>query len=895
MSDLAKQLIEKEKQKKTGRLDLGRCGLKRIPEELFEIKWLKELYFCDSFWDFKKRKWIYSANSGNSNIINIDKLPIGFNQLIQLNRLFFGKATLPKAWRMVDFSKLRDLQSLYRRNNYLCDISMMSKHNGLRYLDLSDNLITDISFLSKLTNLKYLNLSDNIIADINILENLTGLQYLDLRNNEIMDISVLSKLNNLQSSYLSGNQIKQLPKEITDLNIDIKWEEDERDSGIYLEGNPLESPPIEVIEKGRQAVIDYFKQIEEKDKDYIYEAKFIIVGDAGAGKTTLANKIMDPNYPLSERNPSTEGIDVFRWQFDMDNNQPFFMNIWDFGGQEIYHATHQFFLTKRSLYALVADERKENTDFFYWLDIVSLLSDNSPLLIIKNEKHDRMPDVNERQLRGQFTHLKEILPTNFATNKGLDAVVKKIKHYISNLDHVGTALPKTWVNVRKVLEKDDRNYISLDEFLNICEEHGFDEYRYKLQLSGYLHDLGVCLHFQDDPILRQRVILKPEWGTDAVYKVLGHKPVKKNLGWFTTKDLSDIWHEKQYQGMEYELLQLMIKFQLCYEIPGQKGHYIAPQLLTLYQPDFDWEESNNMYLRYTYEYMPKGIITRFIVVMHKWIHVQKYVWRSGVILSKENTKAEIIEYYPTRKITIRVSGHDKKNLMSIVMHELDKIHDSYYGLKYDKWVPCICSQCAGSKEPYFYIHKNLIIRRERQRREIECEKSYEMINVNSLLDDIPQTNDSFLKAPESLGQKKIFISYSHEDEIWKDRLMSHLNPLKNQGLLDIWVDRQISPGGKWDQEIQTAINTANISILLVSPNFLNSKFITQKEVPALLKNEEEQGLIIIPFIIIPCTWNHIPYLSQRNVLPKDGKALSKCENIDDILVDTVDRIVAISV
>jgi internalin A len=57
--------------------------------------------------------------------------------------------------------------------------------------------------------------------------------------------------------------------------------------------------------------------------------------------------------------------------------------------------------------------------------------------------------------------------------------------------------------VRETLEKDTRNYISLDEYLSICQENGFDRLEDKLQLSGYLHDLGVCLHFQDDPLLKK--------------------------------------------------------------------------------------------------------------------------------------------------------------------------------------------------------------------------------------------------------------------------------------------------------------------------------------------------------------------------------------------------------
>jgi GTPase SAR1 family protein len=194
----------------------------------------------------------------------------------------------------------------------------------------------------------------------------------------------------------------------------------------------------------------------------------------------------------------------------MENGQPFRVNIWDFGGQEIYHHTHQFFLTKRYLYVLVADTRKEDTDFYYWLNVVRLLTNNSPLLIIKNEKQDRLREIPENQLRGQFSNFKETLPANLATNRGLSEILSKIRHFISTLPHVGSVLPKTWVKVREVLESDFRNHISLDEYLRICEQNRFKEKKDKLQLSEYLHDLGVCLHFQEDPLLKKTVILKPQ-------------------------------------------------------------------------------------------------------------------------------------------------------------------------------------------------------------------------------------------------------------------------------------------------------------------------------------------------------------------------------------------------
>ncbi|MDJ0899500.1 MAG: COR domain-containing protein [Xenococcus sp. MO_188.B8] len=504
--------------------------------------------------------------------------------------------------------------------------------------------------------------------------------------------------------------------------------------------NPLQEPPLVIATKGVQAIQKYFQQLRKEGKDYIYEAKLIIVGEAGVGKTTLAKKIKNPDYELQQNEESTEGIDVIKWSFPIpDKEREFKVNIWDFGGQEIYHATHQFFLTKRSLYTLVADSRKEDTDFYYWLNVVELLSNNSPLLIIKNEKQDRKREINERALRGQFTNLKETLATNLATNRGLDKILTDIKHHIQNLPHIKDKLPRTWVKVRQALENDAPNYISLQEYFDICQANGFTRLEDKLQLSGYLHDLGVCLHFQDeeDSLLYKTVILKPEWGTDAVYKVLDNKQVINKQGHFTRDDLKNIWHEDKYALVSGELLELMKKFQLCYEIPDSKDTFIAPQLLSENQPEYDWDESNNLILRYAYpDFMPKGIITRFIVIMHQYIEQQKYVWKTRVILNKENTKAEVIENYGKREIRIRVVGNNKRNFLTIITHEIDKINDSYKRWNYRKLIPCNCETCKNSQDPFAYEFNKLLERASNNKLTIECGNlPYHEVQVLGLIDN----------------------------------------------------------------------------------------------------------------------------------------------------------------
>lgn len=165
------------------------------------------------------------------------------------------------------------------------------------------------------------------------------------------------------------------------------------------------------------------------------------------------------------------------------------MNIWDFGGQEIYHATHQFFLTRRSLYILVADDRKEDTNFDYWLRVVELLSGGSPLIIVQNEKQGRRRDVNIGSLRARFENLRDAYTVDLADNRGLEELTKALQRQLEQLPLIGAPLPKTWRRVREALEKDPRDYIGLDEYFALCTEHRFERREDMLQLSGYLHDL----------------------------------------------------------------------------------------------------------------------------------------------------------------------------------------------------------------------------------------------------------------------------------------------------------------------------------------------------------------------------------------------------------------------
>ncbi|MGB7521655.1 MAG: COR domain-containing protein, partial [Spirulinaceae cyanobacterium] len=272
------------------------------------------------------------------------------------------------------------------------------------------------------------------------------------------------------------------------------------------------------------------------------------------------------------------------------------------------------------------------------------------------------------------------------------------------------------------------------DYFALCKRNGVREREEMLQISDFLHKLGICLHFQEDSTLKHIVILRPEWATNAVYAVLKNNKVAAAKGLFTSSDLKEIWQERQYTHMGDELLQLMERFKLCYPIPGLPQHYIAPQLLEFEPPDYDWEEKNNLMLRYEYEFMPKGIITQLIVRLYRWIEQQQIVWRSGVVLNNSRARAEVIETYRPYKgeICLQVSGVQNKELLSVVANEIDQINSSFERIDVSKKIPCNCQECQKDPDPYFFNLETLYRALDKKHYTIDCHKSFEDVNVRSL-------------------------------------------------------------------------------------------------------------------------------------------------------------------
>lgn len=563
----------------------------------------------------------------------------------------------------------------------LLKIIERAAREGQTQLDLSESAITSLPVeIGKLTELTGLDLALNQLTSLpSEIGQLTNLEVLSLHGNQLASVPVeLAKLTKLKGLDLGGNRLTSIPLEIGQLkNLTRLW----------LQDNPLESPPPEVVEQGAKAVLAYLRELAE-EKRALNEAKMLLVGQGSVGKTSLAKRLIEGSYNPQEM--MTQGIKIKAWQATV-KNEKIRLNVWDFGGQEIMHATHQFFLTKRSLYLLVLDSRlsEEENRLEYWLRIIHSFGGESPIIIVGNKIDQQQLDVDQRGLQTKYPQIKAFVQTSCKTSKGIDELKAVIAREVGALEHIHDELPLSWFVVKKNLEEMERNYISYQEYERMCLAEHITDGLSQRTLIKFLHDLGVVLNFEDDPRLEDTNILNPEWVTNGVYRILNSNVLFLNKGLLERKDLNQILDSREYpEDKHLYIVDIMRKFELCFDFEGLTDQkFVIPNLLSKEEPyTGDWY--NALAFQYHYNVLPSSIISRFIVRMHPYIY-QNIYWRSGVLLAHQGNKAVVKADREDKKISILLSGHEqtRRTFLTTMRRNLESIHQTIPRVKVKEKVP----------------------------------------------------------------------------------------------------------------------------------------------------------------------------------------------------------------
>ena len=584
----AKKRIAENKRTRDKSLDLGNLGLTRVPAAVGELVWLEELSLARNeimshlapLSGLSALRALDVSNTLISNLAPLSGLPDlhtldasstqvrDLAPLSGLSALQILNVSQTQIRDLAPLARLSTLQSFDIRGTKVADLAPLTGLSALQSLDIArtevsdlapltglsalqtlralNTQVTDLAPLAGLSALQLLNVAATQVIDLAPLASLSALRALSVGDTKVIDLAPLARLSALQVLDVSGTQVTDLPPLVGLIRrgCPVKWSSTSWEGdGIYVGKSPFTNPPPEIAKQGNKAVLNYFAERERGGVDHLYEAKMLILGEGRAGKTSLLTRLYRPGQPLPAESDTTRGINISRQEFKLKNGHTFRPNIWDFGGQQIYHATHQFFLTHRSLYVLVDDTAKDNKSvsdvgFKDWLELIEVFGGHSPTLIFQNEKDGRSKAIEIGGIRQRYDNVKEVYAGDLARADAADKMREGIEFYAANLSHIGEELPARWLQVRADIEQlaAKEPYVPVEKYFDIYRKHiEFDETK-ALLLSRYLHDLGVFLHFQDDLLLKDTVILQNQWATEAAFRVLDDETIKKNLGRFNRGD-----------------------------------------------------------------------------------------------------------------------------------------------------------------------------------------------------------------------------------------------------------------------------------------------------------------------------------------------------------------------
>ena len=462
-------------------------------------------------------------------------------------------------------------------------------------------------------------------------------------------------------------------------------------------------------------------------KKPLNEAKMLLIGQTGVGKTSLAKLLRRGEFNPYEE--SAKGIG----QITVDI-QKVRLNVWDFGKDEIVYATYQFFLTKCSLYLLVLNTRLDGAEkqIEHWLKIIERFSGDSPVIIVGNRIDEQSLDIDRPRLMTEYKNIKDFVEISYKTGKGLEELRTAIVREVGLLEPIHDP-PTTWSAVKTILEKVDQNYISYQEYRAICCAEGVNDDFSQRPLLHSLHNLGIILNFQDDLELEQVIILKPEWITNGVYKILNSNELFQRNGVLEREMLNRILDPLEYPRDSHPfIINMMDKFKLCFEFEGSHHRrFLIPDLLSKQEP-YTGEWNDALTFQYHYKVLSGSIISRFIVRMHPSICKDTY-WRSGVVLEDMDggNKALVKVDRGDKNILIQISGreHTRRPFLRAIRSNFEHIHKTK-GIEPDEMVPL-------PAHPEIVVGYKHLLNLENMGVEIHYPEGLEGgVNVKKLLDGI---------------------------------------------------------------------------------------------------------------------------------------------------------------
>jgi internalin A len=844
-------------------------------------------------------KQLTHLNLSSNNIANEGVIAIA-ETLRSLTFLNVTSNNIDHAGAKVIAQNLKQLNSLHIGINNIGQTGATQIAEGLKklaFLNITSNAITDEGLLAitqKLSHLTFLNVSKNNITDsgaIAIANNLKPLTSLNISENKLSDHGIQILIANLSSlSNFTGevNETVTIPTEFLNNITSLR--------GYFSDTTNLIHSPV---------------------------VKMILLGNTGAGKTSLAYKLSTGKIPKHE---STHGMQLWKWALHKKKIE---VNIFDFGGQDYYHATHNLFLNDNSLFVIVWHQTNNQNkidveqDFSktYWLGNIDYIIQTSIPLGYEKKKADGFGIwliQNKADIDGATMELLSHETANLYAcdaegifyqsieNKGKSSIWNnswrffKYKLEEKIIELTGKIkITKTTLEIRNWLPEITSFFvISRRDFDNLAKEK-FKIYNDDVLYNAldYLSKCGELIWFKDDPKLADYIFTDPIAFSQKIYEILAANVKNVNAGEFDKKHVRNVLKglsKLKAPFLEDLFMAILESNELIFQKPGS-DIFIAPQYLPLNNQEIYLRDILPVSLVLKFQhYIPFGRMTTFITRYIK-NKPDAIIWKFGAMFEEGDYNIMVRMNVHEQKVYFHIQQKNEFNSTSGKKKRADLLRDyfSFFAImNFDSFRKGLNKDKKDvnlvSVDSHFFKKMSISV------------DDTDFFNISELYDSLNQSqsrvksiNGNYRIIPaifynlldsKKILPKKIFFSYSHKDAQYRHELEAHFAALKRSGLVETWYDLEIHAGDEWDTKILNELKNADIILMLLSADFMNSSYIWEKEIPAAIENKK----IVVPIFLRPCDFDiggytYLDNISEFNITSIQGAPLDNGNGIPWII------------